>query len=128
MSYMQLTYLHLGTLAPAFVLGTYLLINRKGTPAHQLLGKLYMGLMLFTATVTLFMEAQVGPILLNHFGYLHLLSLLVLRTVPLAYMAVRYGNIKAHKRHMIGMYIGALLLAGGFTLMPGRLMYMWLFG
>ena len=48
MSYMQLTYLHLGTLAPAFVLGTYLLINRKGTPAHQLLGKLYMGLMLFT--------------------------------------------------------------------------------
>jgi uncharacterized membrane protein len=120
--------LHLGTLAPAFVLGTYLLINRKGTPAHQLLGKLYMGLMLFTATVTLFMEAQVGPILLNHFGYLHLLSLLVLRTVPLAYMAVRHGNIKAHKRHMIGMYIGALLLAGGFTLMPGRLMHMWLFG
>jgi len=120
--------LHLGTLAPAFVLGTYLLINRKGTPAHQLLGKLYMGLMLFTATVTLFMEAQVGPILLNHFGYLHLLSLLVLRTVPLAYMAARRGNIKAHKRHMIGMYIGALLLAGGFTLMPGRLMYMWLFG
>jgi len=128
MSYMQLTYLHLGTLAPAFVLGTYLLINRKGTPAHQLLGKLYMGLMLFTATVTLFMEAQVGPILLNHFGYLHLLSLLVLRTVPLAYMAARRGNIKAHKRHMISMYIGALLLAGGFTLMPGRLMYMWLFG
>ena len=30
MSYMQLTYLHLGTLAPAFALGTYLLINRKG--------------------------------------------------------------------------------------------------
>jgi uncharacterized membrane protein len=128
MSYMQLTYLHLGTLAPAFILGTYLLINRKGTPAHQLLGKLYMGLMLFTATVTLFMEAQVGPLFLNHFGYLHLLSFLVLRTVPLAYIAARRGNIKAHKRHMIGMYIGALLLAGGFTLMPGRLMHMWLFG
>jgi uncharacterized membrane protein len=128
MSYMQLTYLHLGTLAPAFILGTYLLINRKGTPAHQLLGKLYMGLMLFTATVTLFMEAQVGPLFLNHFGYLHLLSLLVLRTVPLAYKAARCGNIKAHKRHMIGLYIGALLLAGGFTLMPGRLMNMWLFG
>lgn len=128
MSYMQLTYLHLGTLAPAFILGTYLLINRKGTPAHQLLGKLYMVLMLFTATVTLFMEAQVGPLFLNHFGYLHLLSLLVLRTVPLAYKAARRGNIKAHKRHMIGLYIGALLLAGGFTLMPGRLMNMWLFG
>jgi uncharacterized membrane protein len=66
MHYMLLTYLHLGTLAPAFVLGTYLLINRKGTPAHQLRGKLYMGLMLFTATVSLRMEAQVGPQPLNH--------------------------------------------------------------
>jgi uncharacterized membrane protein len=128
MSYMQLTYLHLGTLAPAFILGTYLLINLKGTPAHRLLGKLYMGLMLFPATVTLFMEAQVGPLFLNHFGYLHLLSFLVLRTVLFAYIAARRGNVKAHKRHMIGMYIGALLLAGGFTLMPGRLMHMWLFG
>lgn len=61
MSYMLLTYLHLGTLAPAFVLGTYLLINRKGTPVHQLLGKLYMGLMRFTATVSLCLEAQVAP-------------------------------------------------------------------
>ncbi len=87
-----------------------------------------MGLMLFSATVPLFTEAQVGPVLLNHFGYLHLLSLLVLRTVPLAYIAAKRGNIKAHKRHMIGMYIGALLLAGSFTVMPGRLMHIWFFG
>ena len=60
MTYMQLTYLHLGTLAPAFVIGTYLLLNRKGTPAHRLLGKIYMVLMLFTAIVTLFMEAVIG--------------------------------------------------------------------
>ena len=60
---MQLTYLHLGTLAPVFFLSTYLLINRKGTSAHQLLGKLYMGLMLFTAKVTLFMEAEADPLL-----------------------------------------------------------------
>ena len=30
MTYMQLTYLHLGSLVPAFVIGTYLLLNRKG--------------------------------------------------------------------------------------------------
>ena len=58
MTYIQLTYLHLGTLAPAFAIGTYLLLNRKGTAAHKLLGKLYMGLMLFTAIITLFMGAQ----------------------------------------------------------------------
>ena len=128
MTYMQLTYLHLGTLAPAFVIGTYLLVRRKGTPTHRLLGKIYMGSMLFTAIVTLFMEAIVGPQFLNHFGYIHLLSLFVIYTVPTAYTAIRAGNIAVHRREMIGLYVGALLVAGGFTLTPGRLMHSWLFG
>ncbi|MDA7769137.1 DUF2306 domain-containing protein [Porticoccaceae bacterium] len=128
MTYMQLTYLHLGSLVPAFVIGTYLLLNRKGTPVHRFLGKIYMGLMLFTAFVTLFMEAVVGPKFLNHFGFIHLLSLLVLYTVPTSYRAIRVGNIKLHKRKMVGLYVGALLVAGAFTLSPGRLIHSWLFG
>jgi len=128
MTYMQLTYLHLGSLVPAFVIGTYLLLNRKGTPVHRFLGKIYMGLMLFTAFITLFMEALVGPKFLNHFGFLHLLSLFVLYTVPTAYRAIRVGNIKLHKRKMVGLYVGALLVAGAFTLSPGRLIHSWLFG
>ena len=128
MTYMQLTYLHLGSLVPAFVIGSYLLLNRKGTPGHKFLGKIYMGLMLFTAFITLFMEALVGPKFLNHFGFLHLLSLFVLYTVPTAYRAIRVGNIKLHKRKMVGLYLGALLVAGAFTLSPGRLMHSWLFG
>jgi len=128
MTYMQLTYLHLGSLVPAFVIGSYLLLNRKGTPVHRLVGKIYMGLMLFTAFITLFMEALVGPKFLNHFGFLHLLSLFVLYTVPTAYRAIRVGNIKLHKRKMVGLYVGALLVAGAFTLSPGRLIHTWLFG
>ncbi|MBT3529054.1 DUF2306 domain-containing protein [Porticoccaceae bacterium] len=128
MTYMQLTYLHLGSLVPAFVIGSYLLLNRKGTPVHKFLGKIYMGLMLFTAFITLFMEALVGPKFLNHFGFLHLLSLFVLYTVPTAYRAIRVGNIKLHKRKMVGLYVGALLVAGAFTLSPGRLIHTWLFG
>ena len=128
MTYMQLTYLHLGSLVPAFVIGSYLLLNRKGTPVHKFLGKIYMGLMLFTAFITLFMEALVGPKFLNHFGFLHLLSLFVLYTVPTAYRAIRVGNIKLHKRKMVGLYVGALLVAGAFTLSPGRLIHSWLFG
>ena len=128
MTYMQLTYLHLGSLVPAFVIGSYLLLNRKGTPVHKFLGKIYMGLMLFTAFITLFMEALVGPKFLNHFGFLHLLSLFVLYTVPTAYRAIRVGNIKLHKRKMVGLYVGALLIAGAFTLSPGRLIHTWVFG
>ena len=128
MTYMELTYLHLGSLAPSIVIGGYLLLNQKGTPAHRLLGKIYMGLMLFTAIITLFMEALVGPKFLNHFGFLHLLSLFVLYTVSTAYRAIRVGNIKLHKRKMVGLYVGALLVAGAFTLSPGRLIHSWLFG
>ncbi len=128
MSYIQLTYLHLGTIFPALLIGTYLLLSTKGTPGHKLLGKVYMTLMLFTALVTLLMSAEVGPRVLNHFGLIHLLSLLVLYCVPAAYFAARRGNIKAHAGNMIGLYIGGILVAGGFTLLPGRLLHTWVFG
>jgi len=79
-----------------------------------------MVLMTFTTTVTLFMSAHVGPQLLGHFGFIHLLSALVLYLVPAAYFAIKAGNVKKHKSFMIGVYVGGLLVAGGFTLMPGR--------
>ena len=128
MSYLQLAYFHLGTVFPAFLIGTFLLANPKGTSTHKFLGKIYMLLMLLTATITLFMSAVVGPTLLNHFGFIHLFSLLVFYSVPTAYFAARNGNISKHKSSMLGLYIGGLLIAGGFTLMPGRLLHVWFFG
>jgi uncharacterized membrane protein len=127
MTYIQLAYLHLGTVLPAFVIGTYILFIRKGTPRHKKLGKIYVGFMLVTAFVTLFMPAVVGPTFLNHFGFIHLLSLLVFVTVPLAILAIRKGNVRAHKRHMLGMYVGALLIAGTLAVMPGRMIHTLLF-
>ena len=125
MNYIQLAYFHLGTVFPAFLIGTYLLANRKGTPGHRLLGKIYMLLMLFTALVTLFMSAEVGPVFLGHFGFIHLLSFLVIYSVPAAYFAARNGNVKKHRIIMIGLYIGGILVAGAFTFMPGRLLHSW---
>ncbi|MDC2887620.1 DUF2306 domain-containing protein [Psychrosphaera algicola] len=117
MTYIQLAYLHLATVVPAFFLGTYILFIRKGTPKHKMLGKLYVSFMLATAFITLFMPAVVGPTILNHFGFIHLLSVLVFVTVPLAILAIRKGDVGAHKRHMLGMYVGALLIAGSLAMM-----------
>ena len=128
MTYLQLTYVHLASILPAFLIGTFLLLRSKGTPIHRLLGKIYMSLMLFTALVTLFMPAEIGPRLFNHFGFIHLLSLLVLYSVPTAYFAARKGNIKVHKSNMQNLYFGGLILAGLFTLLPGRLINVWIFG
>jgi uncharacterized membrane protein len=120
MSYNDLMFLHLYTVIPCFIIGTMLLLMKKGTTIHKGFGRVYMILMLFTATVTLFMPAQVGPTVLNHFGWIHLFSFLTLYTVPTAYLAIKKGNIKVHKRKMILLYFGALVIAGGFTLSPGR--------
>lgn len=127
MSYLQLAYVHLVTIVPAFLIGTFLLIRRKGSLLHKALGRIYMLLMLFTALVTLFMGAEIGPQLLGHFGFIHLFSVLVLVSVPRAYFAARKGDIKQHKRNMIGLYVGGILIAGSFTFAPGRLLHSWLF-
>lgn len=128
MSYIQLVYLHLATILPAFVIGTYLLVTKKGTGRHRALGKGYMALMLTTALITLAMPAEVGPTVLDRFGFIHLLSLLVLVSVPIAYIAAKKSNVFLHGFCMINLYVGGLLIAGAFTVMPGRLMHQWLFG
>lgn len=124
-----LTYLHLAMIVPAFLLGTFLLLNRKGTRLHRALGKMFMVLMLAIALSSLLMPVQRGPDLFGHFGMTHLFALLVLYYVPSAYLAARRGDISRHRGHIAGVYVGALLIAGGFAIFtPGRLVNEWLFG
>jgi len=123
MTYTTLMYIHLATVVPCFLLGTVLLLIKKGTTLHKTLGKPYMILMLFTATVTLFMQAQVGPRIFDHFGWIHGFSLLTIYSVPTAYMAIRKGDVKAHRKKMIILYFGAIIIAGGFTFVPGRYLH-----
>ena len=123
MSYINLMYLHLATVIPCFIIGTILLLIKKGTKTHIYFGRIYMVLMLITAIITLFMSAEVGPTIFNHFGWIHSFSILTIYTVPTAYLAVKKGNIKSHKRKMILLYFGAIIIAGGFTFVPGRYLY-----
>jgi uncharacterized membrane protein len=127
MTYTQLAYLHLASVLPAFAIGAFQLLRRKGTPTHKLLGKIYMVLMLATALITLAMPAKVGPQFLNHFGFIHIFSFLALSSVPIAYFAVRQGNIRAHRAAMISLYVGGILIAGAFAFSPGRMLHEWLF-
>lgn len=125
MSYLQLAYLHLASIFPAFLIATFLMLSKKGTTIHRLLGKIFMILMLFSAAVSLFMSAEVGPTLFSHFGFIHLLSIQVLYSVCAAYIAVKQGDIRRHKTNMILLYVGGLMIAGGLTLLPGRLLHSW---
>lgn len=123
-----LIYAHLATVIPAALLGAYLLIARKGDPVHRRLGRVYLILMLATATISLIMPAQVGPRWLGHFGFIHLLSGLVLYSVVDTYRAARRGDIQQHRRTLIGLYVGAILIAGSLAVfMPGRWLHDQLF-
>ena len=128
MGYDELMYLHLITVVPCFIIGTVLILIKKGTSIHKKAGRIYMVLMMITAFITLFMQAKVGPRLLNHFGWIHSFSFLTLYTIPTAYLAIKRGNIKTHKRKMILLYFGAIIIAGGFTFFPGRYLYEVFFG
>jgi uncharacterized membrane protein len=81
-----------------------------------------------TALITLFMPARVGATFLNHFGWIHSFSFLTIYTVPTAYWAIKKGNVRAHKRKMILLYFGAIVIAGGFTFYPGRYLHHLFFG
>lgn len=127
MTYRQLALLHLCSVVPALLLGTFLLAGRKGVRLHRVLGRAYLLLMATTALITLWMPAQVGPRLAQHFGFIHLFSALTLYSVPAAYLAARRGDVRAHRANMLGLYVGGLVVAGAFAFMPGRMLHAWLF-
>jgi uncharacterized membrane protein len=43
--------------------------------------------------------------------------------VPIALLAARRHNVTKHRSIMISVFVGGLLVAGFFTLMPGRIMH-----
>jgi uncharacterized membrane protein len=56
------------------------------------------------------------------FTWIHLFPLLTAVTIPLAIYRIRTGDAKGHGRAMKGLFIGGLIIAGVFTLLPGRLL------
>ena len=119
--YIILRNIHLLTILPCVPIGFYLMVfSKKGKYPHRFFGKIYMITMFFSAMVSLFLEAKVGATFLNHFGWIHLLSVLTVFTVPYSLIAVKKGNIRAHQRSMFFLYWTGLLVAGLFTLSPGR--------
>jgi uncharacterized membrane protein len=54
---------------------------------------------------------------------IHLLSILVLVTLPLAVLHARRHDTAQHRVAMLMLFTGALVIAGGFTFLPGRIMH-----
>lgn len=109
----------------AFALGVVQLAGPKGTLPHRTLGYTWAALMLLVAVSSFGITGTRPP---GSFSAIHLLSLMVLVLLPLALLAARRHHTTTHSRAMIGIFAGALVIAGGFTLLPGRLMHVVVFG
>ena len=58
----------------------------------------------------------------NLFGFtpIHLLTVVTAVLLPIAVWNARHGNVAAHRKTMKGLYVGGCIVAGVFTLLPGR--------
>jgi len=119
--------LHLITAISSALLGPVILLRRKGDAKHRLLGRFWGALMVVTAVSSAFIYSPGAGIAGTGFSFIHIFTLWTLINVPLAVWAARTKRIRMHRGMMTGLYVG-LLIAGGFTFIPGRLLGQLVFG
>ncbi|QMV03744.1 DUF2306 domain-containing protein [Devosia sp. D6-9] len=109
----------------AFILGACVLFRRKGDARHKAMGRFWVALMAVVAVSSLFIwEIRTFGL----FSPIHILSLVTLYGL---YKGVGHAcarRIALHRRTMQALYLGALGIAGIFTLAPGRIMHRVVFG
>lgn len=117
--------LHAFAAMTAFVLGLVQFAAPKGTLPHRTLGWIWVALMAVVAASSFWIHTirLMGP-----FSPIHLLSIFTLVMLPLAVWRARTHRVAAHRRIMIMTFVGALVIAGLFTLVPGRIMHRVIFG
>lgn len=109
----------------AFALGVVQLSAPKGTLPHRTVGWIWVSLMLVVSISAFFIHTirLWGP-----WSPIHLLAIFTLIMVPLAVLRARRHDVAHHKWAMISIFTGALVIAGAFTLLPGRIMHAVVFG
>ena len=111
-----IVYVHMSAAFAALGIGTVQLARPKGTGSHKLIGWIWVTLMMTVAISSLWIPSFL------HFTWIHIFTFIVLVGVPHAIWRIRTGNVEGHARAMKGLYLGGLIIAGVFTLAPGRLL------
>jgi uncharacterized membrane protein len=114
-----LVFFHLVTAFAALIVGGVLLWRRKGTAQHKVLGWVWVLLMGSTTVAIGFIRDYEGMNLAG-FTPIHAFTVLVAVQLPRGIGLVRRGKLEGHRKTMRGLYIGACVIAGIFTLLPGR--------
>ena len=128
---MQIIYIHATLALLAVPLGLYIFLTKTGTKQHRMHARIWVIFLIIVSLTAIFIQT-INP---GQYSWIHLL-------IPFTLVSLIYSiwNIKKYKKtkierykyshmySMIGVYVGALLIAGAFTLMPGRFFHHILFG
>ena len=128
---MLIIYIHAMLALLAVPLGLYIFKTKKGTRKHRMLGRIWVTFLMIVSLTAIFIQA-INP---GQYSLIHLLipwtigSLIYSIWYIKKFKKTKIERYKfAHMYSMIGVYVGALLVAGAFTLMPGRFFHEILFG
>jgi uncharacterized membrane protein len=111
--------LHLFAALLAIVIGAVVMLRRKGTVNHKRLGWTWVALMTATALTSVFIR-DFGMLNIGGYTPIHAFTLLVAVQMPWGIVRIRRGEVDAHRKTMRGLFYGACVLAGLFTLLPSR--------
>mgnify|MGYP000464332118 CR=1 FL=1 len=114
---------HIAAALAALVIGFIILALPKGRGPHKALGWTWVVAMSITAVSSLFMTGLNGDI----YSLIHLISGWAIIVLPMGIYAIRNRKVDAHRRHMMSLFLGALLIAGTFSFLPGRFMFEFFF-
>ena len=115
--------IHMSAAITAVLLGPVALWARLGRTTrprlHRALGYAWVTCMITAALSAIFIRDFQLP---NAMGYtpIHLLIPLTFFSLYRAFVYLLQGNIEGHRKTMQWLYVSACLVAGAFTLVPGR--------
>ena len=117
--------LHAIAAMAAFALGIVQFAAPKGTLPHRTIGWIWV-LLMFAVAISSFWIHEIrlwGP-----WSPIHLLSIVTLASLPGALYYAHTHQVLRHRNAMLSLFLGALVIAGIFTFLPGRIMHKVVFG
>jgi uncharacterized membrane protein len=117
--------IHAAAAVAALLLGFGQFALTRGSNPHRWAGWGWVTLMAVTAVSSFFIH-EIR--LVGAWSPIHLLSVFTLVMLGVAVHAARTRAIRRHRNTMISLFLLALIGAGAFTLLPGRIMHAVLFG
>ena len=124
-------YIHAFFALIAVPAGLYIFLTKKGTSAHKFVGRFWVAVLMIVSVTAIFIQ----EIIPGQFSLIHLLIPWTIASLIYSIWSIRkFKETKlirykhGHMYSMIGVYVGALIVAGAFTLMPGRFFHTIFFG